>query len=260
MNILDTITAQKRKEISAKKETFPISLLEKSTLFSRDTVSLANALSSSSTGIIAEHKRRSPSKSVINDRTMVQDVITGYEAAGACGISVLTDTPFFGGSLDDLLVARAATNMPLLRKEFIIDTYQIYEAKAYGADAILLIAACLTDTELRTFAALAEDLRLEVLLEVHDEQELERSLLPNVAMLGVNNRNLKTFTTSLQTSKNLATKIPDTYVKISESGLSNAEAIGELRAVGYQGFLIGETFMKTDAPGNFAHEFIKKLR
>lgn len=259
MNILDTITTQKQAEVSARKRLVPQSLLEQAPLYTRKTVSLAAALRSARSGIIAEHKRRSPSKSVINETAMVQEVIKGYEQAGAAGISILTDTPFFGGSLTDLAVARATTQLPLLRKEFIIDAYQIYEAKAFGADAILLIAACLTDSQLRDFSQLAHGLGLEVLLEVHDATELRRSLLPNISMLGVNNRSLKTFETSLETSRLLATAIPDGYVKVSESGISSVSAIEDLKTYGYQGFLIGETFMKTQHPGSAASEFINLL-
>ncbi len=259
MHILDTIIAQKHKEVSAKKSLLPQSLLEKAPWFNKQTVSLAQSLQQSPTGIIAEHKRRSPSKSVINETARVQDVISGYEKAGAAGISVLTDTGFFGGSLTDLAIARASTNLPLLRKEFIMDPYQIYEAKAYGADAILLIAACLSEEQLRDLSKLANTLGLEVLLEVHDKAELQRSLLPEIAMIGVNNRNLKTFKTSVETSKLLADSIPDHYIKVSESGLAATEAILELKALGYRGFLIGETFMKSNNPGSTAAEFIKRL-
>ena len=218
------------------------------------------ALSTSNSGIIAEHKRRSPSKQVINHNLNVQDVATGYENAGACGMSVLTDGKYFGGSLDDLLLARAASTFPLLRKEFMVDAYQILEAKAYGADVILLIAAVLTRDEIKSLSEFAKSLGLDVLLEVHNLEELEKSIMPSLDMLGVNNRNLKTFEVSLETSKNLSTKIPDDFVKVSESGISSIDAIQELQPYGYKGFLIGENFMKTDNPGASATEFIKNLR
>lgn len=259
MTILEKITSYKKKEVAAKKAAFPISLLEKSLHFERNTTSLATSLRSTSYGIIAEHKRRSPSKSVINDKVQIQDVAAGYENAGMSGMSVLTDTNFFGGSLDDLLVARSVTKFPLLRKEFIVDPYQIYEAKAYGADAILLIAACLSEKELKEFSATAKTLNMDVLLEVHNEEELKKSLHPSVDMLGVNNRNLKTFDVSLDTSKALSEKIPDDFVKVSESGISSTTAITELKEYGFQGFLIGENFMKTDNPGASASAFIKEL-
>lgn len=259
MNILDKIVADKRREVALKKSVIPISQLESNRLFSRETTSMAKALRSSTTGIIAEHKRRSPSKSVINNALNVQDVASGYQEAGVCGMSVLTDGKYFGGSLDDLLVARAAVEFPLLRKEFIIDEYQIVEAKAHGADTILLIAAILDREHIKSFSELAKSLALDVLLEVHNKEELDRSMMHSLDMLGVNNRNLKTFEVSLDVSKSLAELIPEDFVKVSESGISNIEAIRDLKHFGYQGFLIGENFMKTDDPGKSADEFIKAL-
>lgn len=260
MTILDNITAYKLKEVAAKKVAIPTRLLEKFPLFSKETKSLAEALRISTTGIIAEHKRRSPSKSVINDKVLLPEVVSGYELAGAKGVSVLTDSNFFGGSLDDLLVAEKTVSIPILRKEFIVDPYQIYEAKAYGADAILLIAACLSAEELKQFSHLAKSLKLDVLVEVHNRDELQKSLLPNVDMIGVNNRNLKTFKVNIEISKKLSEKIPADFVKISESGISEVETIKELRTYGFEGFLIGESFMKTDNPGETAKAFIEKLR
>ncbi|MCR8666497.1 indole-3-glycerol phosphate synthase TrpC [Aestuariibaculum sp. M13] len=259
MNILDKITADKRTEVALRKSLIPISQLEQSVLFERPTVSLAEKLRTSNTGIIAEHKRRSPSKSVINHNLNVNDVAKGYEDAGVCGMSVLTDGKYFGGSLDDLLLARASCNLPLLRKEFIIDEYQLLEAKAYGADVILLIAAILTRDEIKQFSEFAKSLNLDVLLEVHNEEELNKSIMPSLDMLGVNNRNLKTFDVSLDTSKSLSALIPDDFVKVSESGISNIEAIKSLQPFGYQGFLIGENFMKTDNAGDSAKTFIEQL-
>jgi len=259
MNILDKITLDKRNEVALRKQLIPTSQLEQSVLFERETVSLANNLRNSTSGIIAEHKRRSPSKSVINNGLNVQDVAKGYQEAGVCGMSVLTDGKYFGGSLDDLLTARASCNLPLLRKEFIIDEYQMLEAKAYGADVILLIAAILTRDEIKQFSEFAKSLKLDVLLEVHNEEELQKSIMPSLDMLGVNNRNLKTFEVSLETSKLLSTQIPNDFVKVSESGISNIDAIKELQPYGYQGFLIGENFMKTNNPGASATDFINQL-
>ncbi|MBD0824282.1 indole-3-glycerol phosphate synthase TrpC [Aestuariibaculum marinum] len=259
MNILDKITADKRTEVALRKSLIPISQLEQSVLFERPTVSLTEKLKTSNTGIIAEHKRRSPSKSVINQNLNVNDVAKGYEDAGVCGMSVLTDGKYFGGSLDDLLLARASCNLPLLRKEFIIDEYQLLEAKAYGADVILLIAAILTRDEIKQFSEFAKSLHLDVLLEVHNEEELNKSIMPSLDMLGVNNRNLKTFDVSLDISKSLSTLIPDDFVKVSESGISNIEAIKSLQPFGYKGFLIGENFMKTDNAGDSAKTFIEQL-
>ncbi len=260
MNILDKIVADKSVEVKLRKQLIPISQLEQSVLFNRETISLAKKLKNSTTGIIAEHKRRSPSKSVINQNLNVFDVAKGYEKAGVCGMSVLTDAKYFGGSLDDLLTARASCNLPLLRKEFIIEEYQIIEAKAYGADVILLIAAILTKEEVKTFSRLAKSLNLDVLLEVHNEEELQKSIMTSLDMLGVNNRNLKTFEVSLDTSKKLSQLIPNDFVKVSESGISNIETIKELQPYGYKGFLIGENFMKTENAGKSAEEFINKLK
>lgn len=260
MDILKRIVIDKRKEVDFRKELIPVKQLEASVLFNRTTISLAKRLRSSNTGIIAEHKRRSPSKAIINQNFNVFDVAKGYEDAGVSGMSVLTDTKYFGGALDDLLTARASCNLPLLRKEFIIDEYQILEAKAYGADVILLIAAILTKAEIKQFSELAKQLHLDVLLEVHNEEELHKSIMPSLDMLGVNNRNLKTFKVSLETSKTLSKLIPDDFVKVSESGISSVDAINTLKPYGYQGFLIGENFMKTDNAGESAKQFIKQLQ
>ncbi|WP_309610029.1 indole-3-glycerol phosphate synthase TrpC [Flavobacterium sp.] len=260
MNILDRIIIDKRREVILKKSIIPISQLENSVLFERKTISLSNNLRNSNSGIIAEHKRRSPSKPNINNSFTVEEVVKGYENAGVCGISVLTDGKYFGGSLDDLLLARASVNIPLLRKEFIVDEYQILEAKAHGADLILLIAAVLTRQEIKHLSEFAKALSLEVLLEVHNIEELQKSIMPSLDMIGVNNRNLKTFEVSLDFSKQLANEIPNEFVKVSESGISTIEAIQELKPFGYKGFLIGENFMKTENAGLAATEFIKNPR
>ena len=259
MTILDKIVADKRKEVALKKELISTSQLEQAALFERQTISLAESLRKSDSGIIAEHKRRSPSKSVINQSLNVQDVALGYEEAGACGMSVLTDGKYFGGSLDDLLLARASCNLPIVRKEFIIDEYQLLEAKAYGADVILLIAAILESNEIKRFSKMAQGLGLNVLLEVHNKEELRKSIMPSLDMIGVNNRNLKTFEVDVQISKDLGNLIPDDFVKVSESGISLSASIKELRQYGYQGFLIGENFMKTENPGLSAKKFINEL-
>ena len=259
MTILDRIISDKIKEVALDKERVPVLQLERLPLFHRPTSSLAKALKKSQSGIIAEYKRRSPSKSIINDRSEVAQVSKGYEKAGVCGMSVLTDEIYFGGSLNDLLTARKHCNLPLLRKEFIIDPYQIFEAKANGADAILLIAAILTKTEIIRFSKLAKQLQMDVLLEVHNETELQQSIIPSIDMIGVNNRNLKTFDVSLETSKSLSKLIPDEFVKVSESGISSVDAIKELRTFNFEGFLIGEHFMKNNDPGACATELIKQL-
>ena len=259
MNILEKIIADKKKEVILKKGMVSTKQLERSGLFDRETFSLAKALRKSTTGIIAEHKRRSPSKGTINQDTNVGLVAKGYENAGVSGMSVLTDIKYFGGSLEDLVLARASCKLPLLRKEFIIEEYQILEAKAHGADAILLIAAVLERKEINVLSQLAKSLGLDVLLEVHNKEELEKSIMPSLDLLGVNNRDLKTFTVNLDTSKALSERIPTDFVKVSESGISSIEAIKDLRSYDYQGFLIGENFMKTENPGKSAVEFIKQL-
>ena len=259
MSILEKIVQYKHLEVAQKKYAFPVSLLETSVLFEEPTRSLVKAIKKVPYAIIAEHKRRSPSKKVINDNLLVMDVAQDYESAGAAGMSVLTDTNFFGGSLDDLLLARSVTSFPILRKEFIVDPYQIIESKAYGADAILLIAAVLTDSEIKEFSELAQSLKLDVLLEVHNKTELDRSLIPSVDMLGINNRDLKTFQVSTETSKVLSEYIPEEFIKISESGIDSVATIKELTNFGFRGFLIGERFMKTKNPGNTAKEFINEL-
>ncbi len=259
MNILDTIIAAKHQEVNLKRNVVSISCLSQSSLFERSTNSMTQLLKASNSGIIAEFKRRSPSKSVINNQARVEDVALGYKQAGVCGMSVLTDTAYFGGSTDDLLKARAAIGLPLLRKDFIIDEYQILEAKAYGADVILLIAAVLSRKEIEKFSQLAKKLHMEVLLEVHNLEELQRSMMSSIDMIGVNNRNLKTFEVSTDISKQLSAHIPNNFVKVSESGISNTTTIGNLKAYGYKGFLVGENFMKTENPGASAEMFIKAL-
>lgn len=259
MTILERIVKDKYQEVALKKALIPIKQLERSVLFERPIVSLSNVLKSSATGIIAEYKRRSPSKAVINQDLNVQDVARGYGNAGVCGMSVLTDGKYFGGSLDDLLIARASCKLPLLRKDFIIDEFQILEGKAHGADVILLIAAVLSTAEIKQFSELAKSLDLDVLLEVHNKKELQKSIMPSIDMLGVNNRNLKTFEVSLETSKTLSPLIPNDFIKVSESGISSTEAIKALQPYGYKGFLIGENFMKTNDPGASASNFINAL-
>lgn len=260
MTILDRIVSDKRREVILKKSVIPVSQLEASVLFERKTVSLSQNLREGNRGIIAEHKRRSPSKSIINTSLSVEDVIKGYDEAGVVGISVLTDAKYFGGSLDDLVLARASTKIPLLRKEFIVDEYQILEAKANGADAILLIASILSRPEIESFSKLAQNIGLEVLLEIHNEQEFNKAIMPTLDMIGVNNRNLDNFEVNLSTSKQLSELIPDEFVKISESGITSVKDIIELEQYGFKGFLIGENFMKTENAGQSALEFINDLK
>ncbi len=259
MTILEQITNYKRKEVSARKQWIPEKQLTSLPRFNRTGISLKNALQQKSIGIIAEHKRKSPSRSVINDKVLLDEVVASYEMGGAAGISVLTDTKFFGGSLEDLLLARETVKCPILRKEFVVDPYQIIESKANGADVILLIAACLNSREIKEYSELANKIGLEVLLEVHNEEELSRNLFPTIDMIGVNNRNLKTFEVSIETSIQLSRKIPSEFVKVTESGLSSASEIKTLNAHGFQGFLMGEHFMKSEKPGKALSELLQLL-
>lgn len=261
MNILDKIIAQKRIEVAESKTKVSLEQLMSYPLFSRACFSLKESIEDKNkTGIIAEFKRASPSKGVINNKSDVKTVVKGYQDAGASAISVLTDEQFFKGSLSDLKEAREVLEIPLLRKEFIIDTYQIAEAKAYGADIILLIAACLTSEEIEELSTYAKSLRLNVLLEIHNETELSTNLHDNIDAIGVNNRNLKDFIVDLNHSYNLAKKIPERYIKVSESGISDPKTINELKKAGYQGFLIGENFMKTENPSNEIANFVTHLK
>lgn len=261
MNILEKIIARKQIEIAEAKKLKSISDLEREELFSRKSISLSAALKSAYTPqIISEFKRKSPSKGIINDLLPPEIITADYVKAGAAGLSVLTDTDFFGGSFDDFLKARKTNpGIPMLRKDFIIDEYQLYEAKSIGADLILLIAACLSPNEVKFLSQTAHTLGLEVLLEVHNSQELKDCLCDSVDIVGVNNRNLKTFETSIETSVQLSEQIPDSFVKISESGLKDAETILRLYQHGYKGFLIGETFMKTVNPGAALADLQKNL-
>ena len=258
-SILERIVADKHLEVTLRKQLIPVKQLEQSVLFERKSPSLSKRLKQSASGLITEHKRRSPSKDCINQNLNIQDVAKGYKNAGACGMSVLTDMKYFGGSLEDLLTARASCELPLLRKEFIIDPYQITEAKAYGADVILLIATVLSRKEIEHCSILAQELGMEVLLEVNNQEELYKSIMPSLNMVGVNNRNLKTFEVNLEISKTLSALIPDEFVKISESGIRSVADIKSLQPYGYKGFLIGENFMKTENPGAAAADFINLL-
>lgn len=250
MTILDQIVAQKRIEVASRQAETPRSVLEQMPDFKRQPLSARDAIQDlHSTGIIAEFKRKSPSKGIINDRADVIQTTQGYVQAGAAVLSVLTDEPFFGGTPADLRAARLANpGIPILRKDFIIDSYQLLEAKGWGADVVLLIAACLSPAEVVDFSRQAQDLGMQVLLEVHDEIELDRSLTHTVDLVGVNNRDLKTFITLVDTSLRLVERIPDTFVKITESGLHDAATMLTLFRAGYDGFLIGEAFMKTPDP------------
>lgn len=259
MNILDTIIAHKRTEVATRKAEVTVASLEKSAFFFRPTLSLKDALlGPRSTGIIAEFKRRSPSKGIINDKVNVADVTRGYTAGGAACLSVLTDEHFFGGSDADLVTARV-NEIPILRKEFIIDEYQIVEARAIGADLILLIAACLTPPEVQRLAAFARGLGLEVLLEIHGEDELGH-IADETTIVGVNNRDLKTFSVDIDRSIRLSRKIPAGKLLVAESGIGKAETIVRMKEAGFRGFLIGESFMKTADPAAAFRQFVNELQ
>ncbi|MFY0608578.1 MAG: indole-3-glycerol phosphate synthase TrpC [Cyclobacteriaceae bacterium] len=261
MSILDQIVADKRVEVERRKSLYPVKLLEESTYFGGKPVSLKSYIQrEDKVGIIAEFKRQSPSKGIINASAKVEKTTIGYMQAGASGLSVLTDEKYFGGKNEDLITARSFNFCPILRKDFIIDEYQILEAKSIGADVILLIAACLTPEQIKQFGNFAQSLGMEVLLEVHNEDELNRSLCEPIDLLGVNNRNLATFETSIEVSKALASKIPNEFVKVSESGLSDPQSLIELGECGYEGFLIGESFMHKGSPQKACAEFIKKVK
>jgi indole-3-glycerol phosphate synthase len=259
MTILEKIIETKKNELEIVKKTISIKELKNLANFSRKSVSLVERLKNSSHGIIAEHKRKSPSKSIINDSILINQIIKGYDQADVCGISVLTDKEYFGGSLVDLINARKLTNIPILRKEFIIDEYQIIEAKANGADVILLIAACLEENQIMNFSSLAKEIGLEVLIEIHNENELKKCLIDTIDIIGVNNRNLKTFEVDINTSVKLSNMIPQRFLKISESGISNYNEIRKLRKNGFKGFLIGELFMKNNNPGKEVLDLIQKI-
>lgn len=259
MNILDKIIEYKKEEVAVRKSITTSEELKDSEYFEREILSLSKNLSAeNSTGIIAEFKRRSPSKGFINKDADVAAITEAYTLNGASGLSVLTDNHFFGGNPEDLIAARF-NNIPILRKEFIIDPYQVLVSKAIGADAILLIAACLSVNEVTQLAAYAKELKLEVLLELHDETELGH-ICKDIDMIGINNRNLKTFEVDINHSLQLASALGDDTIKIAESGINSPETIVQFKNAGYKGFLIGETFMKTPEPGSALKNFITALK
>ena len=257
MNILDEIIAAKRIEVEETKKTLSLDTIVCNSSF-RKGKSFQQSLIESPFGIIAEFKRKSPSKGWIFEKAKIEDVVPEYAQAGASAISILTNKPFFGGSYDDLRKARAFVDIPLLNKDFIVDEYQLYMAKSAGADVVLLIAAALTCKECYTLAAKAKELGLEVLLEVHSYEEIA-FLNEHIDVIGVNNRNLTTFKTEIQLSFDLAKKIPANMVKIAESGIMMPEVVKDLKAAGFNGFLIGERLMMTHEPGNALRQLISDL-
>ena len=259
MNILDKIVTDKVLEVQAGKQRVPVGKLEGSPLFGRPTISLRDSLEQSRTsGIIAEFKRKSPSRGNINEQADPVAIARSYIEAGASGLSVLTDQKYFAGSAEDLIRVRETHSCPILRKDFIIDEYQVLEARAWGADVILLIAAVLGPEEVRKLSRLARSLQLEVLLEIHDENELQ-ALNQHIDIVGVNNRDLKKMKTDVNTSMVLSPKIPADFLKISESGISDPGTISRLAQSGYKGFLIGEYFMQHADPGKVCRELIKTI-
>lgn len=266
-DILSEIIAHKQTEIELQKQTVsPEQLQEQAGIIIRENAahrrSMKQALAASSTGIISEFKRRSPSKGWINEAAQAEEIPASYEAAGAAALSILTDEKFFGGTLRDIRTARPLVRIPILRKDFIIDEYQLLQACIVGADAVLLIAACLSPEQCSTLTAQAHELGLEVLLEIHSPSELSY-INKEVDMVGVNNRNLGSFVTDVENSFRIARQLresthgPASPLLVSESGISDPETICRLRAAGFRGFLIGETFMKTANPGETLKEFIQ---
>jgi indole-3-glycerol phosphate synthase len=259
-NILREIVDHKRSEVEERQELHPVKLLEKSIYFESKPVSLRSYLQRpDKIGVIAEIKRRSPSKGDINTYISVEHLSLGYMQSGASALSILTDMKYFGGKNEDLTTGRRFNFCPILRKDFMIDPYQVIEAKSIGADVILLIAAAISPQLTKELASLARSLGLEVLLEVHNAHEIETHLCDEIDLLGVNNRDLTTFTVSTETSEALVEKIPPHLVKITESGISDAETIVRLKKLGYQGFLIGEAFMKTPKPEGACRKLIEQV-
>ena len=257
MTILDKIIARKKEEIAKAKSKISIEELKNSEFFGRPTFSLKETLKTKS-GIIAEFKRKSPSKGIINDKVSPLEVVSAYEKLGASGISILTDTDFFGGNFQDILEVRNSINIPILRKDFMIDEYQFYEAKSIGADVVLLIASCLSPTQVQEFTALAHELNLEVLLEIHTEDELQH-FNKNIDLVGINNRNLKDFKVDLQHSVNLKNHLPKDTLSVAESGIYSVEDFKYLKEKGFDGFLMGEHFMKDQNPAEKFAEFSNEI-
>ena len=260
MDILEKIVRHKRKETEERKRLYPLELLKKSIHFAAPCVSLKQyVLRPDKSGIIAEFKRRSPSKGNINLYADVEKISIGYMQAGASALSVLTDETFFGGSNDDLKTARKFNYCPILRKDFVVDEYQVYEAKAIGADAVLLIASVLSRQEIERFTALAHRLGMEVLLEFYAVEELEK-YVPGVDLTGINNRNLKDFSVNFDHAIQMARQLPAGTLKIAESGIRRPQDIDLLKDAGFDGFLIGELFMREVSPETACRHFIRDVR
>lgn len=258
-DILSEIIANKRFEVDLQKQAISIGQLREAIEGIPPSRSMKQALASSDSGIIAEFKRRSPSKGWIKQEACPEEIVPSYVEAGASALSILTDEKFFGGSLKDIRTARPLVNIPILRKDFIIDEYQLYQAKIVGADAVLLIAAALEQEKCQALAEKAHKLGLEVLLEIHSAEELPY-INKEIDMIGINNRNLGTFFTDVENSFRLAGQLPKDAVLVSESGISDPEVVKRLRAAGFKGFLIGETFMKTTQPGETLRNFLQAIQ
>lgn len=259
-NILEEIIEKRKNSLSQLKNILPMQAWETMPFYRRSCLSLKkNLLNKNLTGIIAEFKRASPSKGIINADADVFDVALDYEMNGAAAISVLTEPLYFKGNNDDLMGIREGMKIPLLRKDFIFDEYQIAESKAIGADVILLIAACLTAAEVKRLATFADNIGLEVLLELHDETEMGH-ICDATMLIGINNRNLKTFEVDIERSLLMAAQIPADKIKIAESGIGNVETIQLFKEAGFKGFLMGENFMKEKNPGQAFKQFVQKLK
>ena len=259
MTILDQIVAHKKKELAENQELFPVKLLEKSIYFKARPVSMKKYLLRPDLfGIIAEFKRKSPSRGTINEFANPETVCLGYMQAGASALSVLTDTEFFGGSKSDLVMARKGNYCPILRKDFIIDEYQVIESRSIGADAILLIARILEPHELASLHRLAKDLGMEVLFEVHDREDVDK-LPPDAELIGINNRNLQDFSVNISHAVALAGMLPPGSIKVAESGIDSPGMYHALKDAGFQGFLIGEKFMREARPEKACRQFIHSL-
>lgn len=259
VNILEEIISYKKEEIKRRKKESPVEHLENEPGFTREIFSMKKfLLDPAKTGIIAEFKRKSPSKGMINNTASVEDVTRGYAYHGASAISVLTDEPSFGGSSEDLQKARF-NKVPILRKDFILDPYQLVESRAMGSDVILLIAACLEPAETWQLASCAKKLGLEVLLEIHEEKELAH-VCEEVDVVGINNRDLRTFSVDIDRSVRLSERLPVNKLRVAESGIRNVETLLHLKTAGFNGFLIGEQFMKTTDPAIAFASFIDQLK
>ncbi|WP_185849497.1 indole-3-glycerol phosphate synthase TrpC [Blattabacterium cuenoti] len=258
MNILEKIVYVKQKEVYKNKIVCPVKKLENSSFFERKTLSLVKNIKTSHTGIIAEFKCKSPSKGIINNTESVEKVVKDYESAGVCGISILTEKHFFSGKNENLKKSRPIVSVPILRKDFIIDEYQIIESKSIGADVILLIAGILSKNQISDFSKLAKSIDLEVIIEIHNEFEIEK-ITESSDIIGINSRSLKTFIVDYNNCLKLSSKIPNNYIKIAESGIDDVNHIFKLRKQGFKGFLIGEYFMRKKDPGKICKYFIESL-